>query len=177
MPLSAHRQLLEAVHSAIVELSLEDIPDENVVIWKANKRQERVEVGSLPLIVVAHSDESEVYEGPGSTNIYNTVGYPIEILLIDEDRWDGKPDQELWHDKRLYWRERIVARFLDQSLAPACICTISTRPVFIPAEWEERSLWVSPLLLYFWVRTNTSLGALYVGGSQVVDGGGEQVVV
>ena len=149
---SLHMQILEAVYEAIIALDLEDIAFENIRILKENKRQERLEIGT-PGIGIMHSGESEIYDGQGSTNIYEEIGYPVLLVIFDLDRKDGEPGQTYWHDKRLYWRQQLVATFLNQSLMDGvCRCTMESRPIMLPAEWKERSVWVSPLLFRFWGR-------------------------
>lgn len=149
---SLHYTILESVQTAIQDLDLTGIANDNVVILKENKRLERQEIG-IPGVGIMHSGESEIYEGPNSTNIYEEIGYPVLVIMFDLDRGTGEPSQTLSHDTRLYWRQQIVARFLGQSLTTdVCRCTIASRPVFLPAEWKERSAWVSPLLFYFWGR-------------------------
>lgn len=151
---STHLQILEHVQTGIRDLDLEGVDDENVVLLKHDKRLERIEAGGFPCCIVMHSGESEIYDGEGSTNAFEEIGYPVVVLMCDIDR-TNEPDQELLHDRRLWWRERIVMRFLNKHLSSSpqvCRCTLSSRPIMLTADWMERSVWKSPLHFIFWAR-------------------------
>lgn len=156
MSSSTHRLIMEEVQTAIRALDLDGIDDADVVILKdtTSTRIERLDIG-IPGVGIMHSGESEQYDGEGSTNTYEEIGYPVLVVFFDNDRVDGEPSQTDQHDKRLYWRERVTMEFLNRPLLAnpqVCRCTMDARPVFIPAEWRERSVWISHLLFRFWAR-------------------------
>ena len=161
---SIHKDILDAFVTEIQALSLTGISSANIKALKMDKEQYRQDLGAVPGVAVFHEDEGEEHDEANGGTLYNYIGFPVNVVMVDEDRGTGAgatttssmPDQILNHDRNLYWRERILKNFLAKRITsttiPVCTITLVSREIMVLESWREAGLWVSPLSFLAWIQ-------------------------
>jgi hypothetical protein len=138
-------QLMEHIQAEIVSLDLVGIPNGGVLIQKRLSDQEKYLLASpnnYPVILIA--PETETIQPNGGTNIEDDIGYPVSVVILDDDSYD----QELNFDRDLLWREQIIRNLHNQRAAGVPSIrrlTVTPGAVIDPATWSKAGLWVSSL--------------------------------
>lgn len=161
MAQSIQRQILERVQSDIRSLGLVAIDDDNVVIVKADKECERVEIGLAGVVILPFG--SEGIPLGGGTNLRDDIQYMVSVIFVDCHRQDavdqepadaeqGEPDQNYHADITLSWREIVRKHFSRKRLEginSVYTCNVLPQAVLDPAEFLARNIWKSTLNLQF----------------------------
>jgi hypothetical protein len=165
---SVYYSILEAVHSAIQDIGLEAIEDENIELIKVYNERETVVPGLPGVLVYPLGPENiNVTEG---TNERDDIGYPVAVAILDQDRQqsdtglpadaeEGTQDQSFRFEEKLIWREQIRKEFINQRLTltgatPNCTnrCTLEPQAVVNTEDWLATNIWISVLVFRFWTR-------------------------
>lgn len=162
--MSLHYDILSTFVTRIKALDLVGVECDYIKVLKTDaKRQQRQDLGGYPGVGVFHDNLSEIHDLTLSTNLFNYIGYPVIVSIVDNDRGDGtgddyisgQPDQVLDHDPRLTWRESILGEFLgDATLTETdptiCDIVLEQRQIMRPRDWLERGFWVSDMAFRCW---------------------------
>lgn len=147
---SIHKQICDAVASAIINIPLRDYParlplDEKRILvrWKIDQEPQ-----GMPAVFVCPVGQTAIV---GGTNERDDIDYPVTIFVVD--RIDQKGNAGELMDAALYWREQIRKEFIHQRLASgstqlAYICRVNPAPVVDPG-FTDYKLLVEPLVLSF----------------------------
>ncbi|MFG0240460.1 MAG: hypothetical protein ACF8CY_05360 [Gimesia chilikensis] len=104
--LSRHMQFMESIQTAIRNLNLTGLPDEQVLIVEEIDDTGN-DIPPLPCVLIAPVGLEAL---PGGENESDDIGYPTLIALIDSRKdWDSDKT-----DERLYWRQLILDQMLER---------------------------------------------------------------
>lgn len=149
---SVYYSILAAVQTQIQGLSLAGIAS-NVILKKIPTTDD-FNVGGAndyPACIVAPGlAMRETMFREGSTNQSNDIGYPVSVVLLDNDNGN----QTANFNRDLLWRQRIIRQFEHKALTGASdvyLCRVEPEVVVQPAAWA-RNLWVSLFTLRFFTR-------------------------
>ena len=149
---SVYYSILAAVQTQIQALNLTGIA--NNVILKKLPTTEDFNVGATytwPASVVAPGvGQREQMYREGSTNQSNDLGYPVSIVLLDNDN----RSQTANFDRDLLWRQKIIRQFEHKALSGASdvyLCRVEPDTILQPAAWLN-NVWASMLTLRFFTR-------------------------
>lgn len=149
---SVYYSILAAVRSQIQALNLTGIA--NNVVLKKLPTTDDFNIGAVytwPACVVAPGvGLRETMYREGSTNMSNDLGYPVSVVLLDNDN----RSQSASFDRDLLWRQKIVRQFEHKALAGVSdvyLCRVEPETVLQPAAWLN-NVWASAITLRFFTR-------------------------
>lgn len=144
MPTAIFTNILAAVQSTIIGLSLDEIDSADIHIRKQPWHRDL----ALPGVLITPLEE--VLPTAGGTNARNDIGYGVRVSLVQAG--NQSPTANL--DRLLSWREQIVRAFHARRLAgvaASVVCRIEPGPVVEPAA-AERQYDVSALVIRCFTR-------------------------
>lgn len=165
---STYYAILSAVKDGIVDIALPAINPNDIQLIKVENFRETVLPGLPGVLILPLGQETMPIQGGSVGRDY--IGYPVAVVMLDSDRQDtgsgepteamtGTQDQEHRYDIKLYWRQQIRKKFINQRLAvpspsvsDVFTCHVEPQAVVEAADWLEDNIWVSTLVLRFFSR-------------------------
>lgn len=159
-------EILEEVQTAIRNLSLDQMASVNIEVGKVNPERETVFPGLPGILIIPLGEEGIPVDG--GTLRRDDIGYPVGILMMDQERQqsgtglpadadEGTQDQDYNLNAKLLWREKIRKEFISQGLSAVTSanvwnCIVEPQLIVDPTDFLGSNIWLSTLVLRFLAR-------------------------